>query len=233
MTQEVIILDLKIKHISGWHEKNWERSKRFRKIKKAQQNKTLLQKATWTLEAKHISQGTKQEEKLSWTSEKWDDKNYEKAKHICVSARLCVCDKTWPRFLTIYFRKRRVDRTYPFTLAPWKGDTEQCRRGRGQTTKFKKRVIKIKQKDLRTSHTPKIGSATSPSRPRTVPTAQLSQWRGLGVRQHPWPNRAGWEWMEPGQVRCKAKLLASVWYRLQPQYYWVSLKKWKHVELQQ
>lgn len=105
-------------------------------------------------------------------------------------------------------------------------------RGRGQTTMFKKRVIKIKQKDLRISHTPQIGSATSPSRPRTAPTAQLSLWRGLEVREHPWPNRAR-AGMEPGQVQCKANLLASVRYRLQPQYYWVSLKKWKHVELQQ
>lgn len=32
-------------------------TKEFRKIKKAQQNKTPLQKATRTLEAKHISQG--------------------------------------------------------------------------------------------------------------------------------------------------------------------------------
>ena len=230
MTQEVIILVLKIKQRSGWHEKSWERSKEFRKIKKAQQHKTLLQKATWTLEAKHISQGTKQEEKFSLTSEKWDYKNHEKAKHMCVSA--CLCDKTWPRFPTIYCRKRRVTRTYPFTLVPWKGDAHQRGRRRGQTTMFKKRVIKIKQKDLRIFHTPQIGSATSPSRPHTAPTAQLSLWRGLGVREHPWPNRAR-VGMEPGQVRCKAKLLASVWYRLQPQYYWVSLKKWKHVELQQ
>lgn len=202
MTQEVIILVLKIKHRSGWHEKSWERSKEFRKIKKAQQNKTLLQKATRTLEAKHISQGTKQEEKLSLTSEKWDDKNHEKAKHVCVSACLCVYDKTWPRFLTIYFRKRRVNRTYPLTLVPWKGDAQQHGRGRGQTTMFKKKVIKIKQRDLRISHTPQIGSATSPFRPRTAPTAQLSQWRGLGVREHPWPNRAEWEW---SLGRCSAK----------------------------
>lgn len=165
---------------------------------------------------------------------KWEVEGQRK-QSVCVCLCVCVClseRHNMTNFSYIFGREEEGLGLIHSSLILKRLRTTIWNRGLGGRGKTTRVMWRVSNKDSMNgvSHPPSISPATCPSGPRPGPTAP--PWGGTG-RQVTLLTPHSTVGKPPGQAQCRAMLLASARYRLQPKYYCVSWKKWEHVELKQ